>query len=218
MISVAAFSSAIRTRPMSARTSGVSIAGLRMSPSSPPVAVTSTVCTPSAWYLATVGAPLEASSSGCAWTLRRQRRSGTCLRLAAALRRAARLLVRASFGAAVVAGSAGATAPPLGFMLDTHGRYVPALPRHLPFEGQQGPGQDGGPPRHARPVLRAPDRAADEGAAGRGGRGDGPQADRVAGAGAAEAGRQAAGPGEGRVGAGQRGPGPRGPGAAGRAG
>ncbi len=62
---------------MSARTSGVSMAGLRMSPSSPPVQHTSTVRTPSAWYLATVGAPLEASSSGCAWTLSRQRRSGT---------------------------------------------------------------------------------------------------------------------------------------------
>src|SRR6516162_660252 len=102
MMSVAALSSAIRTAPMSARTSGVSMAGLRMSPSSPPVAVTNTVCTPSAWYLATCGAP-----------------------------------------------AAGATAPPLGFMLDTHGRHVAALPRHLPFEGQQGPGQDGGPPRHA---------------------------------------------------------------------
>ena len=42
-----------------------------------PGAATNTVCTPSAWYLATVGAPLEASSSGCAWTLRRHRRSGT---------------------------------------------------------------------------------------------------------------------------------------------
>ena len=34
---------------MSARTSGVSMAGFKMSPSSPPVQHTSTVCTPSAW-------------------------------------------------------------------------------------------------------------------------------------------------------------------------
>ncbi len=49
MMSVAALSSAIRIRPMSARTSGVSMAGFKMSPSSPPVQHTSTVRTPSAW-------------------------------------------------------------------------------------------------------------------------------------------------------------------------
>ena len=44
-------------------------AGFCRSPSSPPVQQTSTVCTPSAWYRATVGAPLDASSSGWAWTV-----------------------------------------------------------------------------------------------------------------------------------------------------
>ena len=38
--------------------------GFCSSPSSPPVQQTSTVCTPSAWYRATVGAPFDASSSG----------------------------------------------------------------------------------------------------------------------------------------------------------
>ena len=58
-----------------ARTSGVSTAGLRMSPSSPPVQHTSTLRTPSAAYLAVVPAPFDASSSGCAWTWSRQRSS-----------------------------------------------------------------------------------------------------------------------------------------------
>src|SRR5688572_12759807 len=75
MTSAACCSSAMRTACRSARTSGLSIAGLRMSPSSPPVQHTSTVRTPSAWYLATVPAPLEDSSSGWAWTVSRQRRS-----------------------------------------------------------------------------------------------------------------------------------------------
>ena len=60
---------------MSAFTSGRSMAGFRMSPSSPPVQHTSTVRTPSAWYLATVPAPLDDSSSGWACTARRQRGS-----------------------------------------------------------------------------------------------------------------------------------------------
>ena len=57
-------------RTGSARTSGVSIAGLRMSPASPPVQHTSTVWTPSSWYRATVALPFDASSSGCACTVR----------------------------------------------------------------------------------------------------------------------------------------------------
>ena len=48
--------------------SGVSMAGFRMSPRSPPVAVTTRTCTPSATYLAMVAAPLLDSSSGWAWT------------------------------------------------------------------------------------------------------------------------------------------------------
>ena len=56
---------------MSARTSGESRAGFKMSPSSPPVQQTRTVRTPSAWYLATVPGPFEASSSGWACTVRR---------------------------------------------------------------------------------------------------------------------------------------------------
>src|SRR5947209_2974263 len=75
MISTDRRSSSRRTSWMFPRTSGLSMAGLRMSPSSPPVAHTNTVCTPSAWYLATVPAPLDASSSGWAWTQSRQRRS-----------------------------------------------------------------------------------------------------------------------------------------------
>ena len=43
--------------------------GFWSSPSSPPVQQTSTVCTPSAWYVATVAAPLDASSSGWACTV-----------------------------------------------------------------------------------------------------------------------------------------------------
>src|SRR5688572_6864725 len=73
-ITAAARSSSIcRTFGSSARTSSRSIAGLRMSPSSPPVQHTSTVRTPWAWYLATVPAPLDDSSSGWAWTVSRQR-------------------------------------------------------------------------------------------------------------------------------------------------
>ena len=52
---------------------GVSIAGLRMSPASPPVQHTSTLRA-IGLVLATVGAPLDASSSGWAWTV--SRRSG----------------------------------------------------------------------------------------------------------------------------------------------
>ena len=46
-----------------------------MSPSSPPVQQTSTVFIPAAWALATVPGPFDASSSGWAWTVMRQRRS-----------------------------------------------------------------------------------------------------------------------------------------------
>src|SRR5688500_13207769 len=67
----------MRTACRLSRTSGLSMAGLRMSPSSPPVQQTSTVRTPSAWYLATVPAPFDDSSSGWAWTVRRQRRSSS---------------------------------------------------------------------------------------------------------------------------------------------
>src|SRR6476619_592886 len=65
----------MRTSKRFARTSGVSTAGLRMSPASPPVQHTSTLRTPSAAYFAVVPAPFEASSSGCACTWSRQRRS-----------------------------------------------------------------------------------------------------------------------------------------------
>ena len=56
-------------------TSGRSMAGFRMSPSSPPVQHTRTVWTPWSWYRATVAGPFEDSSSGWAWTARRHRRS-----------------------------------------------------------------------------------------------------------------------------------------------
>src|SRR4051812_45762423 len=69
--STLAWSSSIRTSCRGARTSGVSTAGLRMSPSSPPVQHTRTPRMPSAAYLATVPAPLDASSSGWACTDRR---------------------------------------------------------------------------------------------------------------------------------------------------
>ena len=59
--------------------------GFWRSPSSPPVQQTSTVWTCSAWYLATVAAPLEASSSGWAWTLSSASRSCTPVRLATRL-------------------------------------------------------------------------------------------------------------------------------------
>ena len=49
--------------------------GFWRSPSSPPVQHTSTVLTPSAWYFASVGAPLDASSSGWACTVRMVRGS-----------------------------------------------------------------------------------------------------------------------------------------------
>src|SRR5262245_38210783 len=74
MIWAARSSSPRRTAAMSAAISGLSMAGLRMSPASPPVQVTSTVRTPSAWYRATVPGPFEASSSGWACTVMRQRR------------------------------------------------------------------------------------------------------------------------------------------------
>ncbi|MBS1265955.1 MAG: hypothetical protein MAG471_01819 [Acidimicrobiaceae bacterium] len=67
MISTDLPSSAALTSTRFSLTSGVSITGLRMSPTSPPVQHTSTQCTPPAWHEATVAAPLEASSSGCAW-------------------------------------------------------------------------------------------------------------------------------------------------------
>ena len=50
-----------------------------MSPASPPVQHTSTLRTPSAAYLAVVPAPFDASSSGCACTWSRQRRSGSVM-------------------------------------------------------------------------------------------------------------------------------------------
>src|SRR4051812_8361583 len=71
--STLAWSSSIRTSCRRARTSGVSTAGLRMSPSSPPVQQTRTPRMPSAAYLATVPAPFDASSSGWACTDRRLR-------------------------------------------------------------------------------------------------------------------------------------------------
>src|SRR4051812_40304837 len=71
-------SSSRRTSCRLSRTSGRSMAGLRMSPSSPPVQHTSTVRTPWSLYLATVPAPLDASSSGCAWTVSKQ--SGSAMR------------------------------------------------------------------------------------------------------------------------------------------
>ena len=54
---------------------GCSTAGFKMSPASPPVQHTSTLCTPSAAYLAVVPAPFDASSSGWAWTCSRLSRS-----------------------------------------------------------------------------------------------------------------------------------------------
>src|SRR5258708_6415807 len=77
MISAARSNSRSRTPGKSARTSGVSIAGLRMSPSSPPVQHTSTVRMPSAAYLATEPAPLDDSSSGWAWMVNKQRGSAS---------------------------------------------------------------------------------------------------------------------------------------------
>src|SRR5712675_1138608 len=65
----------MRTSWRFARTSGVSTAGFKMSPASPPVQHTRTLCTPSAAYLAVVPAPFEASSSGWAWTWSRASRS-----------------------------------------------------------------------------------------------------------------------------------------------
>src|SRR6478736_3309763 len=73
MMSAAVWSSRMRTPWRSALTSGRSMAGLRISPSSPPVQVTSTDRTPLVLYSATVGAPLEASSSGWACSESRQR-------------------------------------------------------------------------------------------------------------------------------------------------
>src|ERR1700722_251741 len=201
MIAVAALSSAIRTLPMSALTSGVSMAGLRMSPSSPPVQHTRTVRTPSAWYRATVLAPLEDSSSGWACTESRQRRSGTAPTLAAPGRRAAV-----------------APRPPLGLMLGIYGRHVAEDQGDIPGEGQQGVGQGRRPPRHARSVLRAATAAAPEDPAQRGRRGHRPEAHRVAGPGPAKAGRQTPGPGQGGIATEQRGPGPRSAGPAGRTG
>ena len=71
MASTLARSSAMRTSARLSRTSGVSAAGLRMSPASPPVQHASTQRMPSAVYLATVPAPFDASSSGCACTASR---------------------------------------------------------------------------------------------------------------------------------------------------
>src|SRR5256884_8409739 len=71
MASTLARNSAMRTSARLSRTSGGSAAGLRMSPASPPVQHTSTQRTPSAVYLATVPAPFDASSSGCACTASR---------------------------------------------------------------------------------------------------------------------------------------------------
>jgi hypothetical protein len=76
MTSIDDASSSIRTSCRRALTSSSSIAGLRMSPASPPVQHTSTVFVPAALALAMVPAPFEASSSGWAWTVMTQR-SGT---------------------------------------------------------------------------------------------------------------------------------------------
>src|SRR6185437_6834343 len=73
MIRAASASSRRRTSARWSRISGRSMAGFKMSPSSPPVQHTRTVWTPSAWYRATVPAPLDDSSSGWAWTVSRQR-------------------------------------------------------------------------------------------------------------------------------------------------
>src|SRR3954453_18548910 len=68
MASTLARNSASRTDGRSALTSAVSAAGLRISPSSPPVQHTSAARMPSAAYRATVPGPFDASSSGCACT------------------------------------------------------------------------------------------------------------------------------------------------------
>src|SRR5438067_381832 len=75
MSSVDRSSSSMRISCSRSRTSGLSMAGLRMSPASPPVQHTSTVRTPWSRYLCTVPAPFDASSSGWAWTVSRQSRS-----------------------------------------------------------------------------------------------------------------------------------------------
>src|SRR5262249_16742155 len=66
-------SSAIRSSCIFSAEPGCSTAGLRMSPASPPVQQTSTLCTPSAAYFAVVPAPFDPSSSGCACTWTKQR-------------------------------------------------------------------------------------------------------------------------------------------------
>src|SRR5262249_11227453 len=71
MVSTLARNSAMRTSGRLSRTSGVSAPGFRMSPASPPVQQTSTQRMPSSVYFATVPAPFDASSSGCASTLSR---------------------------------------------------------------------------------------------------------------------------------------------------
>src|ERR1035437_5306791 len=81
MMVAARANSSRRTSVSRDRTSGVSSAGLRISPSSPPVQHTNTVWTPSWWYRATVPAPLDASSSGWAWTASRQSGSDTVITL-----------------------------------------------------------------------------------------------------------------------------------------
>src|SRR2546430_2707275 len=75
MMSAARWSSRMRTAGRLSRTSGLSMAELRMSPASPPVQHTRTVWTPSAWYLAIEPAPLDDSSSGWACTVRMHRGS-----------------------------------------------------------------------------------------------------------------------------------------------
>src|SRR5882757_293855 len=65
----------MRSAYMASGEPGCSTAGFKMSPASPPVQQTSTLCTPSAAYLAVVPAPFEASSSGWAWTWSRASRS-----------------------------------------------------------------------------------------------------------------------------------------------
>src|SRR5438067_3206836 len=75
MMAAARSSSRFRTAGRFSRTSGLSMAELRMSPASPPVQHTRTVWTPSAWYLAIEPAPLDDSSSGWACTVRMHRGS-----------------------------------------------------------------------------------------------------------------------------------------------
>ena len=194
---------------MSARTSGVSMAGLRMSPSSPPGAAHQDGVHPFG--------VVARHRRRRPW---RTRRRGGRVRTAGKVHRQAPTTTLLARSAGPDRPGTPAVAPfgPAGPYARCHGRHVQADRRDLPGQGQQGPGQGGRSPRHAGSLLREAAPAAAEGPAGRGRRGHGPQAARAAGAGVAEAGRQIAGAGQGGTAAGQRGPGPRGALAARRAG